>query len=331
MPKFREFWKAYFIIFKALSNFQLKPYSQIFFEDKESLLQKTSTKVNIRRHWDLIEILHKVPTTKKFAETRWGGCPVMTGIRELVREEKTADNLKIKCLRLWSDEWIWHRMGMCLCAGILQADTLPCPEHPQTHISKRGEGTGMTVPHNLSTWEVEAEDAAQPGLHNIFGVALLCSAPETSQDWPFSRFSGDTLLKIGLNWFYKDAKDRMCKWSLTAPKCGSSSPHNLTQLSFTTVNEKHWHYPLGVPRRRDKGKGLSSWFNSSPIISAEKSLLNKYQVFHVEKGDGDPVWIPDSEVLRLHSSEQASYTRVWAGIPSTHSHKARLAMLGAHL
>lgn len=83
----------------------------------------------------------------------------------------------------------------------------------------------MTVPHNLSTWEVEAEDAAQPGLHHIFGVALLCSAPETSQDWPFSRFSG--------------AKDRMCKWSLTAPKCGSSSPHNLTQLSFTTVNEKH--------------------------------------------------------------------------------------------
>lgn len=79
---------------------------------------------------------------------------------------------------------------MCLCAGILQADTLPCPKHPQTHISKRGRGQ---VPHNLSTWEAEAEESAQPGLYNIFGVALLCSALETRQDWTFNRFLGDTL------------------------------------------------------------------------------------------------------------------------------------------
>lgn len=57
----------------------------------------------------------------------------------------------------------------------------------------------MTGPHNLSTWEAEAEESAQSELHNISGVALLCSAPETRQDWTFSRFSGDTLLKIGLN------------------------------------------------------------------------------------------------------------------------------------
>lgn len=44
----------------------------------------------------------------------------------------------------------------------------------------------MTVPHDLSTWEAEAEEFSHPGLHNLFGVPLLYSALETHQDLTFN-------------------------------------------------------------------------------------------------------------------------------------------------